>query len=161
MLKQFFGILLIALFTSCGSSKKIPEHGGNSLPPSLPLEIRKNALSYLGTPYRYGGTSKNGIDCSGLIYMAFLKEEVALPRTSLAMSLQGERIDLEEARAGDLLFFGTGKNEKVINHVGYITQVSPEEIRFIHSTTSRGVIISALHENYWQEHFVMARRVIF
>ena len=122
-------------------------------------KVAENALEYLGTKYKYGGTSQEGMDCSGLIFTAFLKEDITLPRTSKDISLQGERLNLEEVKKGDLLFFQTNTRRKVINHVGLVVDVGEQEIFFVHSTTSRGVIISSLDENYWQEHFVMARRV--
>jgi len=76
------------------------------------------------------------------------------------MSLEGERLSLGDVNIGDLLFFETSKNRKVINHVGLVVEIQPGHIWFIHSSTSKGVIISSLADNYWFEHFVMARRVI-
>lgn len=123
-------------------------------------KVVKNARKFEGTRYKYGGTSKRGMDCSGLIYVSFLEEDVSMPRTARAMSLQGERLYLKEVTAGDLLFFQTNKNRNVINHVGLVVEVKNGEIFFIHSTTSLGVIISRLSEDYWKNNFVMARRVI-
>lgn len=126
----------------------------------LASKVVKNARKFEGTRYKYGGTSKRGMDCSGLIYVSFLEEDVAMPRTARAMSLQGERLYLKEVTPGDLLFFQTNKNRNVINHVGLVTEVKNGEIYFIHSTTSLGVIISRLSEDYWKNNFIMARRVI-
>jgi len=123
-------------------------------------KITSYALDYKGTKYKFGGTTKDGMDCSGLVYTSFLQEDVPLPRTSRAMSLEGERLSLEDVNIGDLLFFETNKNKKVVNHVGLVVEIQPGQILFIHSTTSLGVIISSLSENYWFDHFVMARRVI-
>ncbi len=123
-------------------------------------KITSYALDFKGTKYKFGGTTSNGMDCSGLVYTSFLKEDIPLPRTSRAMSLEGERLSLEDVNIGDLLFFETNKNKKVVNHVGLVVEIQPGQILFIHSTTSLGVIISSLSENYWFEHFVMARRVI-
>lgn len=123
-------------------------------------EIVENAIKYKGTPYQYGGTTKRGMDCSGLIYVAFQKEHIPIPRTSRAMSLEGKRLKLKEVRTGDLLFFQTNKNRNVINHVGLVVDVSGDEISFIHSTTSLGVIVSTLDQPYWDDAFMMARRVL-
>ena len=123
-------------------------------------KIVRKAKSFEGTRYKYGGTTKRGMDCSGLIYVSFLEEDVPVPRPSRAMSLQGERLYLKEVTIGDLLFFETNKNKKVINHVGLVVDVSSNGILFIHSSTSRGIIISSLSEKYWYNNFVMARRVI-
>lgn len=122
-------------------------------------KIIKDARKFEGTKYKYGGTTKRGMDCSGLVYVAFSENDIPLPRTSRAMSLQGKRIYLKEVTQGDLLFFETNKNQKVINHVGLVVEHS-DDIYFIHSTTSSGVIISALSEQYWENNFVMARRVL-
>ena len=94
------------------------------------------------------------------MYISFQENDIALPRTSRAMSLQGERLYLKDVTVGDLLFFETDKNRKVINHVGLVVDISQGDILFIHSTTSQGVIISKLSENYWNNTFVMARRII-
>lgn len=122
--------------------------------------IITTAKSFEGTRYKYGGTTKRGMDCSGLIYTSFLEEDISMPRTSRAMSLEGERLYIKEVEPGDLLFFETNKNKKVINHVGLVVDIYAQQIFFIHASTSSGVIISSLSENYWNEHFVMARRVL-
>ncbi|WP_373059686.1 C40 family peptidase [Zunongwangia sp. H14] len=174
-LLKICGLILFAmLLTSCGSSrsrvsnhrKMVSSEKKFKTNPALKPEDKRvykvisNAKEFEGTRYKYGGTTKRGMDCSGLIYVAYLEEDIPLPRTSRAMSLQGKRLYLEEVTAGDLLFFQTSKNKKVINHVGLVIEVLPGEILFIHSTTSRGVIISSLSETYWHNNFVMARRVI-
>jgi len=182
-----FGLLfvLMALFASCSASKSRlqTEHesrltSGKLIPTTPPLtkintaspeelpedkrvyNITSFALDQKGTRYKYGGTSKDGMDCSGLIFTSYLQENISLPRTSRAMSLEGDRLKLAEVNIGDLLFFETNKNKKVINHVGLVIEIQPGHIFFIHSTTSRGVIISSLADGYWFEHFVMARRLI-
>ena len=123
-------------------------------------DIVNYAISFEGTKYKYGGTTKRGMDCSGLLFVSFQENDIQLPRTSRAMSLQGERLYLKDVTVGDLLFFETNKNRKVINHVGLVVDISQGDILFIHSTTSQGVVISKLSENYWNNSFVMARRVI-
>ncbi len=122
--------------------------------------ITSFALNLEGTPYKYGGTTPAGMDCSGLVYCSFKQEDIALPRSSRDMAHKGERLSLEEVNIGDLLFFETDKNRKVINHVGLVVQIDKGHIFFIHSSSSKGVVISSLADNYWFDHFVMARRVI-
>lgn len=122
--------------------------------------ITQYAREYLGTGYKYGGTTTEGMDCSGLIMTAFSSEDIALPRSSRDMASIGQKLDLQEVLIGDLLFFQTNRNRKVINHVGLVIDIAEQGIYFIHSTTSRGVIISSLTEKYWQDHFVMARRIL-
>lgn len=161
-----FILILISgiLLTSCGASrsKVITEKTENSRIEPANKQVHNiisHAREFEGTRYKYGGTTKKGMDCSGLIYTSFLKEDIAMPRTSRDLSLRGRRLYLKEVAPGDLLFFETNKKRRVINHVGLVVEVD-DEIRFIHSSTSRGVIISSLEENYWKSNFVMARRVL-
>lgn len=121
--------------------------------------IIKTALSYNGTRYRYGGTTRKGMDCSGLVYTSFKEHDIALQRASYMMATQGEKIKLKEVRKGDLLFFKTGRKNR-INHVGLVIEIKGRDIRFIHSTTSRGVLVSSLQEGYWNHAFTEARRIL-
>ncbi|UZH54232.1 C40 family peptidase [Salinimicrobium tongyeongense] len=118
------------------------------------------ALQFLGTKYKYGGTTPQGMDCSGLVYTCFLENNIELPRSSRDMALLGDELELRHVKLGDLLFFKTDRRKKAINHVGLVVELDQDNIFFIHSSSSRGVIISALNENYWKEHFVMARRIL-
>lgn len=122
--------------------------------------IINSALQYKNTPYRYGGTSKKGMDCSGLIYTAFTQNAVSLPRVSRQMAKKGRNIKLSKVTKGDLLFFKTAKKGGSINHVGLVVAVNTTDIKFIHATTSRGVIVSSLSEGYWSRAFVKATRVL-
>ncbi len=165
---------LLTLFSfivyACGSSAKdkavISTKNKNVVkakPKSAPNRKIKSIVSYAktfnGTRYKYGGTTKKGMDCSGLVYTSFKKENVVLPRTSKTMATQGKTISLKKINIGDLLFFKTNKRKNVINHVGLVVQAGGT-IKFIHASTSRGVIISSLDEKYWNNCFVLARRVL-
>lgn len=130
-----------------------------------PIELKvKNiievARSFHGTPYRFGGTTSKGMDCSGLIYTAFKEEDILLPRISRDMAKKGKKINLNDVTIGDLVFFKTDSRRNDINHVGLVVDVFPGKILFIHSSTSQGVIVSAMDESYWNKAFVEARRVI-
>lgn len=130
-----------------------------------PMELKVRniievARSFHGTPYKFGGTTSKGMDCSGLIYTAFKEEDIHLPRISRDMAAKGKKISLHEVTVGDLVFFKTDNRRNVINHVGLVVDVYPGKILFIHSSTSQGVIVSALDESYWNKAFVEARRVI-
>lgn len=122
-------------------------------------ELIDFAKSFEGTRYRFGGTTRAGMDCSGLVCTVFEKEEIRLPRISRDMAKEGVPITLNQVEPGDLIFFKTD-NQRVINHVGLVVESEEGDIKFIHSTTRRGVIISSLDENYWRKAFVGARRVI-
>lgn len=122
--------------------------------------VVSTAIGFSGVRYKYGGTTRKGMDCSGLIYTALLEHDIAFPRVSYQMANEGERISLREVKSGDLLFFKTSKNGKRINHVGLVVEVDGDEIRFIHSTSSRGVIVSSLREGFWNSSFIKATRIL-
>jgi len=130
--------------------------------PPMADKVIWTAVTYKGTPYKYGGTSKSGMDCSGLVYTSFKKRKLDLPRSSSMMNERGYVIPLKYARRGDLLFFKTsGKKSKgVVNHVGIVTSAENGEVNFIHATSSKGVIVSKLSEPYWNKSFVEVKRVI-
>ena len=128
--------------------------------PQIAVSIINNAEKYQGTRYKYGGTTKKGMDCSGLIYTAFLEEQLRIPRTTSALSKYGDWVDLKKVQAGDLLFFATNKNSRKVNHVGLVTNINSNTVEFIHASTSRGVMTSKLKEKYWYFAFVQARRVL-
>ncbi|WP_396022349.1 C40 family peptidase [Cerina litoralis] len=122
--------------------------------------IVNTALAFSGTRYKYGGVTKKGMDCSGLVYVAFGEQHIALPRISYQMAEQGKPIKLKKVAKGDLLFFRTAKRSKRISHVGLVVSVDGDDIKFVHSTTSRGVIVSSLREGYWNHAFVKATRIL-
>jgi lipoprotein Spr len=117
------------------------------------------ASDNLGVIYRAGGTSKNGFDCSGLVYATFIKFDLILPRSSYEMAEVGTKIDPQSAKKGDLIFF-INRGQKRINHVGIVVEVIEDEIKFIHSSTQSGVVISSIKEPYYQRTFVQINRVL-
>ena len=143
--------------------KKTPEEPieNNSVESSYNIrkEIIDFAKTFEGTRYKFGGTTKAGMDCSGLICTAFQKENIELPRISKDMATRGTPVSLHEIEEGDLVFFKT-TSKNVISHVGLVVHSDQGEIRFIHSTTRAGVIISSLDETYWKKAFVEVRRII-
>jgi len=126
---------------------------------SIRNEIVQTARSYLGTPYRYGGTGKDGIDCSGLTFQCYKKVGIELPRISSEQAKVGVEISISEAQPGDLIYFWTGKRN-VISHVGIVSKVENGEIYFIHAATSEGVREDQLSSPYWKTHFLGIRRVV-
>ncbi len=122
--------------------------------------ILKDAESYLGAPYKFGGNSSSGFDCSGLTTKVFDENGLKLPRRSADQASAGKNIDVKEAKPGDLLFFATAGGSKV-SHVGIVHTVENDgEIKFIHASTSKGVIISSLHDTYWNKAYLHAQRVL-
>lgn len=116
------------------------------------------ASSNIGTKYRSGGTDSEGFDCSGLMFSSFKSIDITLPRTSSEQANYGVKIDKNLAQKGDLIFFAT--NGSSISHVGLITEISDNDIKFVHSSTSSGVIISSITEEYYEKRFVQINRVI-
>ena len=124
-------------------------------------QVVNNAMEFEGVTYRTGGTTKEGMDCSGMVYTTFNIFNITLPRSSHEMATAGRKIKLSEVRKGDLLFFDNNPRRKKINHVGLVTEVTEDgEIKFIHSTLQLGVVVSSLSEPYYDKSFVQANRVI-
>lgn len=125
--------------------------------PSLDTDRRqvvREAAEWLGTPYRYAGSSRAGVDCSGLVQNVFGSVDRKLPRNSAEQAGRGEGINLSEAMAGDLVFFNT--SGAGVSHVGIL--INQEE--FIHASTSSGVMISRLDETYYRTRLLFVRRVL-
>ncbi len=122
--------------------------------------VINTALTFSGTRYKYGGTTKKGMDCSGLLYVSFAEHNVQLPRVSHQMAEKGKKVKIKNVEKGDLLFFKTSKRGKKINHVGMVVSIENDEIKFIHASSSRGVTVSSLREGFWNHAFVKATRVL-
>lgn len=121
--------------------------------------IIEYAKTFQGTRYKFGGTTNAGMDCSGLVYTAFQKEHIDLPRISRDMATKGILVSFKDIEKGDLVFFKTSRKD-VISHVGLVVEIKHGEVKFIHSTSHAGVIISSLEEKYWKNAFVEVRRII-
>lgn len=107
----------------------------------------------IGTPYKWGGTTTSGFDCSGFIRYIFDQFQTDLPRTSSSQALAGTKVDKDELLPGDLVFFNT--SGAGISHAG----IYVGEGEFAHSSSSKGVTISKLSEAYYAKRYVTARRV--
>jgi cell wall-associated NlpC family hydrolase len=106
-----------------------------------------------GVPYRLGGLSKKGVDCSGFVYMTYLNQfNIRLPRSTHRQSQTGEYVFRKNLSAGDLVFFRTGFSTR---HVG----IYLENGLFAHASKSSGVMISDLQDNYWSKRYWKAVRI--
>ncbi|MBB6612888.1 C40 family peptidase [Pontibacter sp. Tf4] len=121
--------------------------------------VIETARSYTGVPYRWGGTTRVGMDCSGLLCTSFETVDVKLPRTSQEQARFGKEVRIKDLREGDLVFFGANRNSNQITHVGMVTEVIDDNnIQFIHASTSLGVIENNLFSDHYQKIFIKAVR---
>ena len=158
MKKVLFLLIFSFVFYACSSSKKTIY---NSKKPITKADrIIATALKFKGVKYKFGGTTRKGMDCSGLVYVAFGEEKIQLPRISRNMAKKGRKIALSKVTKGDLVFFKISRNSNQINHVGLVTAIKNGQVFFIHSTTSKGVIVSSLSEKYWKNNFVKATTIL-
>jgi len=125
----------------------------------LALQLINNAMSFVGVKYRGGGTSTSGMDCSGMVTAVFNLFDLKLPRSSIEMASVGQKCEPKDAKKGDLIFFKT-RGRSVINHVGMVVEVLNDEIKFIHASTSNGVMISSTKEPYYQRAFAQINKVL-
>lgn len=114
---------------------------------------------YIGTPYRYGGMSKSGIDCSGLIYNCYKTIDVTLPRTAKDQSKIGSSKTWDSIRPGDIVYFKFKQKGEKWYHAGMITHAEKDDIRFVHASTRSGVI-ECLLDSYYMNNVKKFRRVI-
>lgn len=125
----------------------------------LTFRILESAYSYLGTPYRFGGTSPDGFDCSGFVRQVFNENGIFLGRSSRDQAREGIPVALSELKPGDLIFFNMrARNRHRIDHVGlYIGNG-----QFIHASSSRSkeITIDALESHLYLRKFVGARRIL-
>ncbi len=121
-------------------------------------ELISMARTFTGVPYKSGGTTDAGMDCSGLIFKVCQNMGLTIPRISYQQAEVGIEIDLDQVQKGDLVFFNTSSQNR-ISHVGLVTEVNyPEKILFIHSTTSKGVREDNVFTDYWKKAFAKATR---
>ena len=150
------GIALLLVFTGlagCASTssvthKSAAEAQATAPTPTKPQQRPQRALAIavdmVGTPYRYGGTSPRGFDCSGLVYYAYGKAGIHAPRTTTAQYRQTKRVPESRLQPGDLVFFTISRDK--LSHVG----IYAGNGRFIHAPSSgKSVVYASLHNPYW------------
>ncbi len=124
-------------------------------------ELISYAKKFLGTPYRYSGTTPSGFDCSGFISYIFGNFGVSLVHSSYGMAEFGKTVKLSDIRPGDLMYFkGSSTKSSRIGHVAMVIDVTPDAIKFIHSSTSRGVVVDNFKTSrYFIPRYVMTKRL--
>lgn len=139
--------------------ERLPK-GARIAPADGPLRTVQEALleqlkAWQGTPYRLGGTSRQGVDCSAFTQITLAQRlSLDLPRTTEQQADVGFDVAQEAMQPGDLVFFKTGRRS---NHVG----IYLGSRWFLHASTSEGVTLNNLDETYWKRHYWTARRVLF
>ncbi len=119
------------------------------------LAAAKSAKRYVGVPYKYGGQSPKGFDCSGLTAYVYKRHGVKLPRSANKQARVGKPVKKPHLRAGDLVFFSTGKKRQV-SHVG----IYVGNDKFIHASSSgKKVTTASLSSSYFKKNYHSARRV--
>lgn len=162
-IKYLILVVYLVLSIGCGhiTNKKTSEIGYQRSVSAVDLNdtslVRKKLYSqyeqWKGVKYKHKGLSRDGIDCSGFVYITFKsKLGLSLPRSTELQSKLGENIDRKKLRSGDLVFFKTDMSTK---HVG----IYLERGLFLHASTSKGVIISELKNIYWKSKFWKAKRI--
>ena len=115
-----------------------------------------NAAEWIGTPYRAGGDSRHGTDCSGLVSQLYKKTyRMRLSRSTDGQLKESNKITRRNLREGDLVFFTSRSSRKKVAHVG----IYLKDGKFIHASTSQGVIVSSLKEKYYTQHWLCGGRV--
>lgn len=157
----------LAVATSSCKTKKTNDsywQSLNELSNKLDLEVNANdnvnllktAAKWIGTPYK-NNKSKRGVDCSGLVNIIYKEVFGETLEHSAAAMLKNncKKISKRKLKTGDLVFFKTNGRKEKINHVGVYLKSN----RFIHASTSKGVMVSSLDEPYYKKTFVTAGRV--
>jgi cell wall-associated NlpC family hydrolase len=166
MYKYLLYFLFLLFVSSCTLIRQV----GNNLGISNEVETSSNftnseiesiihtAEQCEGIPYRVGGASIEGMDCSGLLYTVYVANEFSIPRISVQQAQFGLAVPLNKIQVGDWVFFRTNGAAQ-INHIGLVAQVKGEQdILFIHASTSKGVRKDQLYTNYWLKSFDKAVR---
>ena len=146
-------LLALVFAQSCKSKKKLSEA-------SPAFTVIQTAKSYRGTPYKYGGTTRAGMDCSALVFHSYYSAGINLPRASADQSKVGQKVNLTQVKPGDLLFFATGKRKNQVTHSGIVTEAAKDDIRFIHASSSLGVTEDYMSNSYWKKAFLFATRLL-
>lgn len=155
---------VITLLSSCGTRKTYNYDSLAQASRKLKMDIDKKdnhklyiaASNWIGVPYRSGGSSKKGTDCSGFttqIYKEVYK--INLPRNTTDQRKQSSQVRRSSLKEGDLVFFKSKKSKKKVAHVG----IYLKDGKFVHASTSRGVIVSNLSEKYYKDHWLAGGRV--
>lgn len=146
-------LVLVTFLSSCAASRIRKQEKTR--------KVVQKARSYMGTPYKYGGTTIMGMDCSGLLIRSYETIDVYLPRSTADQRKYGKKVKLHKLKPGDLVFLALSKKRRKVTHAGLVTDVrGPDQVWFIHASSSRGVVEENLMKDYYKKRLRRARRVI-
>jgi cell wall-associated NlpC family hydrolase len=155
-MRKLLLLYVIFTFVACSGSVRKEEAIPQPLAGKSVRHLITEANKHIGEPYRYGGTNSHGWDCSGFVRTVYARSlSLQLPRSSEEMHALGVEIPLSKGRAGDLVFFNI--NTQKPSHVG----IYLGDRNFVHVSTSQGVVVSSLEEEYYRKHFLGLRRLPF
>lgn len=158
-----FSFLFLLMFASCASKKQAAPAQKRDTPIKTTEQdfVLDYGFKYLNTPYRYGGQTPKGFDCSGFTSYVFNELGYKLNRSSRNQAEQFPAIKRKNLQKADLVFFEGRVHNGRVGHVGIVSEVLPKgEFRFVHASTSNGVIESLSTEPYWASRYIKAGRVI-
>ncbi|MTH46895.1 NlpC/P60 family protein [Intestinirhabdus alba] len=154
-MRVWFLLFIALLLAGCSHHRAPPPNPRLADSVAVIAGLNDQLHAWRGTPYRYGGLSRSGVDCSGFVLIT-MRDRFALqlPRETRQQAKIGTQIDKDQLLPGDLVFFKTGSGQNGL-HVGIYDTHS----QFIHASTSRGVMRSSLNNVYWRKNFWQARRL--
>jgi len=161
MFKTLTYLLILTIFSGCISDKtnaityhkikKPSTHKSQNYKTKL---LYKEYKKWANTPYRYGGTNFKGVDCSALVQHIYKDAfKTKIPRTTKYQIKTGQKVDKKLQKIGDIIFFKTSHKDR---HCGIII----EDGKFLHSSSSHGVIISSINNPYWRTKYLQTRRIL-
>lgn len=142
-------LLFLSLFmVSCGAKKKTSR--GLTTSEKLEIQFQK----FKGIPYKYGGTTRKGFDCSGFVNAVYINAfNIDLPRVTYDIAKEGSKVSKSKLKPGDLVFF---RPSRKYMHMGIYVGNG----EFMHSSTSKGVIKSRMDNVYWKKKYKFSRRIL-
>ncbi|VBB06784.1 Hypothetical protein LUCI_2020 [Lucifera butyrica] len=155
-----FIICILVLASTLPAAYAADAHAGRHIRPTVVdgktrgEKIVSQAMHYKGVPYRFGGASPKGFDCSGLVWYVFKQNGKKLPRAADKQFATGKAVKGKELVPGDVVFFST--YTKGASHCGIYMGGG----KFIHASSSRGVTVTSLNDSYWKPRYLGARRMI-
>ena len=158
IIKIFFCLLILSSLAGCHSSKQASQ----KKPQKKTDQLLVYAKKYIGSPYKYGGTTPKGFDCSGYVQFVFREFGYYLPRSTPDQAKAGSKVKDSNRKPGDLVFYkGSNRKSKKAGHVGIITKVYKNgSFQFIHASSNKGIRLDDSEQSYYKSRYLTTRRII-